>query len=794
MKKFAIILLAIALIVASIAITACEVNPDTCKHKWGEWVESKAATCTADGEKTRTCTICNTIDTQPIDALGGLHQILNEDGSLTLCRKVDFAAGAECSLCGALLTGEDLISAVDHKSYNLIQGHDATCTETGLTDGKQCKSCNNIIEKQQVIEALGHDEVDAVATQATCTDPEYTAGTQCSRCGEFLSGHEAIGEALGHDFSHGGYFTIVLCANNCGMYGSLTGGDPFETEFVFDFDESKQEEIDILYETIKSALEGTNSEVDFDTFIELFEEYDDAVGYVQAQYQFAKILNDIEYTDESRDTMANMSEYYNTTVSRYYTLFKDVDQSKFGSDFWTYTEWDDDYIEYVLGLADSYDLDNRNIVDDIIEQYEDLLATIMGAPSQSQRLELFNLYAQLVVANNNIATTAGYNNYMEYAYDKVYERDYSPSDVVTMREYVKEYIGPIVADVAEAYNTWNNNYINRGGWKSRQSQLYYSQYVGNWMWGAPNKYLNDAERLGMILDSRKSIADYFTFLSDGDDLVDFFGAVENLFATGNFFMGVNTNITAYTWYIYSKDTPILVFGGDSEYQDAFTFIHEFGHYYQFVHNGTLSVPMDHDETQSQGNEMLFLAWLREHMPEGVYEGFEIMELEHLINTLGSIILSTAVDEFEYLVYTGATTFDGEPIATVQLADGTEVIDYATLYKVILESYWKDVGELFNTSYWMYVTFDSAAYYISYAMSALPCIELYAKAGNEGLEAARASYLKLFTFSSDDSFVAEDSFGDLYVTKTYQEVLNWAGLSGPFQQSLYETIVEYFATR
>ncbi|MCH5152866.1 MAG: hypothetical protein J1F68_02770 [Clostridiales bacterium] len=792
MKKFAIILLSIVLIAACITVVSCKEDQESCSHSWGDWVETAAATCTADGEQTRTCSKCKKVETQSIDALK--HQILTEDGELSSCRNVNMTVGAECSNCGELLTGDDLVNAVDHKSFTTIKSVAPTCTETGLSEGLKCLNCGTVINEQEEVEALGHDVVDAPATVASCTDNAYTAGTVCSRCGTYFSGHELVEEAFGHNFISGDYFTLVRCANNCGMYGSKTGGNPFETEFVFDFDETKQEEIDILYHELQTALDGTNSEVDYNEFVTLFEQFDDEVGYIQAQYQFARILNDIEYSAESRATLAVVSEYYNTTIARYYKLFKDIDGSKFRAQFWADTEWDEDYINYVLSLADSYDADNRNVVDEILDAYEDLLAAIGNRKmTNKQRLQLFELYSRLVEANNSIAQTAEYDNYMEYAYERVYERDYSPDEVVHMREFVKEYIGPIVAEVANAYKAWEEAYSARGGWTNRASQLYYSQYVGNWMWGNPNNYLDDAERFGMIFNSRQSIADYFNFLSDGDASVDFYGALNNLFEKGNFFMGQNTNITAYTWYVYSTGTPILVFGGDSNYQDTFTFIHEFGHYYQFVHNDLLSVPMDHDETQSQGNEMLFLAWLRENMPVGVGEGFEILELEQLLNMLGSIVMSTAVDEFEYLVYTGATTLtDGT--TPVPMVDGQDLIDYATLYELILKTYWTDIGSFFNTSYWMYVTFSNPAYYISYAMSALPCIELYAKAGNDGLNAARDSYLKLFTFSSDDTFVAEDSFGELYVTKTYQEVLNWAGLSGPFQENLYQSIKTYFESR
>lgn len=792
MKKVAIILLSLLLVVVCFVAVACD-EECTGEHQWGEWKETTPATCTKEGQAVRTCIKCGEQETQVVEASG--HKILDATGSLKSCRGFDLSQPVQCSACDEMISGQDLVDALDHKMIWKLEAVAPTCTETGLSEGQKCLNCNSVFVEQQVVPALGHDIIDAQEVAATCTEPNYTAGTICSRCGEYFSGHEPFGDPLGHDFSNSVYFEYTECVRGCGIYSRRSGGNPFETEFIFDFDSDKQEEIDIVYNTLVATLEGTNSEITtFDQFVELFNQYDEYVGYIQAQYQFARILNDINYSEDSRNTFSNVSEYYNTTISRYYKLFKQINESKYKDEFWAETKWDDEYIAYVLGLADSYDLDNRNAVDEIIEAYEDLLASIKSEMTQDQRNQLFSLYSQLVEANNNIATTAGFANYMEYAYEKVYERDYTPEDTAQMREYVKEYIGPIIADVANAYVAWNDAYSSRGGWSNHESQLYYSQFSGAWMWRDIDQYANDAERSGMIVNSLQSIADYFKFLDGQDKSVKFYDAASNLFEKGNIFMGRNKNITAYTWYVYSEKTPILVFGGSEDYRDAFTFIHEFGHYYQFVHNKLLSVPMDHDETQSQGDEMMFLAWLREHMPEGVDEGFEILELEQLVNMLGSIVLSTAVDEFEYLVYTGATEFDGKAIEKVNIGEGVEVIDYAKLYETILKSYWANIGSFFNTQYWMYVTFDNAAYYISYAMSALPCLELYAIAGNDGLDTARDSYIKLFTFSSNDEFIATDSFGDTYVKESYEKILNWAGLKGPFQEELYEAIQEYFESR
>lgn len=41
-----------------------------CKHQWGEWNVTKAATCTEAGEQTRTCSLCGETQTEAIPAAG----------------------------------------------------------------------------------------------------------------------------------------------------------------------------------------------------------------------------------------------------------------------------------------------------------------------------------------------------------------------------------------------------------------------------------------------------------------------------------------------------------------------------------------------------------------------------------------------------------------------------------------------------------------------------------------------------------------------------------------------------
>ena len=62
------------------------------------------------------------------------------------------------------------------------KGKAATCTESGMTDGKHCSVCNTVTVEQKPIAALGHKEVIDEAVEATCSVPGKTAGKHCGVC------------------------------------------------------------------------------------------------------------------------------------------------------------------------------------------------------------------------------------------------------------------------------------------------------------------------------------------------------------------------------------------------------------------------------------------------------------------------------------------------------------------------------------------------------------------------------------------------------------------------------------
>ncbi len=159
-------------------------------HEESDWVTLREVGCTVDGLKEKYCTLCGElVDRQITDAHGHAPQTVVDNEAT--CTDVGLERSV-CNTCGETLstaeipatghTEETVVEreatctvngvlrtrcAVCLKSFSIapipaahdeeaIEGHSATCTETGLTDGKRCKVCNEITVAQEEIPAKGH--------------------------------------------------------------------------------------------------------------------------------------------------------------------------------------------------------------------------------------------------------------------------------------------------------------------------------------------------------------------------------------------------------------------------------------------------------------------------------------------------------------------------------------------------------------------------------------------------------------------------------------------------------------
>ncbi len=181
MKTRSIFLMVALLLVTVLAFTSCDLISqilpgDKHEHTWQD------ATCTSP----KTCTTCNETEGE---ALGHAEEII--PGKEATCSETGVTEGKKCALCGEILVAQQEIPVKDHTEQTL-PGKAASCTEKGLTDGKTCADCGIILVEQQEIPLKDHTEEIIPGKEATCTDNGLTDGKKCSVCGEILVPREEI--------------------------------------------------------------------------------------------------------------------------------------------------------------------------------------------------------------------------------------------------------------------------------------------------------------------------------------------------------------------------------------------------------------------------------------------------------------------------------------------------------------------------------------------------------------------------------------------------------------------------
>ena len=153
MKRIFILTIASILMLSLLLLSGCDINKttdgDTHTHAFGEWKTLKEATCTEDGIETRTCS------------------------------------------CGE--SEKETISAFGH-TEETVPGTPATCTESGLTDGKKCTVCGEFTVNQEIIPALKHEFVCHTETDE---NGNIITVTVCQRegCGESLENPAGLYDA-----------------------------------------------------------------------------------------------------------------------------------------------------------------------------------------------------------------------------------------------------------------------------------------------------------------------------------------------------------------------------------------------------------------------------------------------------------------------------------------------------------------------------------------------------------------------------------------------------------------------
>lgn len=551
-----------------------------------------------------------------------------------------------------------------------------------------------------------------------------------------------------HNFPN--YFTYGECQDEgCHVIGRKAADSTFKNKFKYTLTETDYNKYVGYYNWMVANV--NNASTDADEFYINMIDFGNGLNHVYEQNDIASVLYNVSGDSTDYDTSTT---WYYDLLNKYVDIIVKANSStntaiKNGLS----KNVDSEDIQYALGEGTGDASKIQEEIDNILSQYNKEIT--LESPNTTT---IAGLYEQLVNKNNQLAVLYGYDNYMTYSYKNVYNRNYTPAQTKAMSAFVKQYIVPLYTSINAKFETAYNA-LDGNDATDADINLYNGLMFDSLFTKTTSKYFDE------VKDAIDLISNYFKYLDSSNDVM-FYDAVEDLFKTGNYFVGQVEG--AFTYYMPQVGNTILYFDNTDYgegyyhcYSNSFTFVHEFGHYYENVHNLTKSGerPLSYDfcETQSQGNEMMFLAWLGSNTTAS--KGYNAVKYSQLANMLQTVLNATAIDEFEQAVYTGS--YEGYTTLNAN--------NYQDLYDTICTKYGINDKENGNT-YWMGVCFDNAAYYISYAMSALPSIEIYAKAVDKdgGVDVARTAYLTLFTNASTD----------------YNTVLAAAGLHNAFEEALY----------
>ena len=202
---------------------------DALGHSYNDGVITTKPTCTKEGVKTFTCSVCGDTYTEAVDATG--HTPVTDAAVAPTCTATGKTEGSHCDVCGEVLTAQEEVAKLPHQ-MTAVPAKEPTCTTRGNNAYYECSSCEKYYldeagtmlttRAEQTISALGH-ELNFVAAKApTCTEAGNIEHYACQRCGKFYLDEKGTTEtkvvtvkATGHTME-----TIKAVAPDCNNGGN----------------------------------------------------------------------------------------------------------------------------------------------------------------------------------------------------------------------------------------------------------------------------------------------------------------------------------------------------------------------------------------------------------------------------------------------------------------------------------------------------------------------------------------------------------------------------------------------
>ena len=185
------------------------INVYRCEHHWDQGEIITEATCTEEGEKKFTCSICGDEKTEKVSATGHQHTEIRNKKEAT-CKETGYSGDTWCKDCGKKILSGQTIAKTENHSWDAGKvTTKATCTEEGEKTFT-CSICGD--KKTEKISATGHQHTEIRnKKEATCKETGYSGDTWCKDCGKKILPGQTIAKTENHSWDAGKVTTKATC-------------------------------------------------------------------------------------------------------------------------------------------------------------------------------------------------------------------------------------------------------------------------------------------------------------------------------------------------------------------------------------------------------------------------------------------------------------------------------------------------------------------------------------------------------------------------------------------------------
>lgn len=176
-------------------------------HIWNSGEITAEATCTENGVKTYTCTVCKTTRVEELPATDHRHVELQNEVEAT-CLQEGYTGDIYCMDCKTIISVGESFPKIDHSWDEGKITTPAACTTAGVKT-YTCTFCG--ATKTEELPATGHvTKVTKFAKAATCKTEGYSGDVYCQDCGILLEEGKVLPKAE-HSWNEGEITTAATC-------------------------------------------------------------------------------------------------------------------------------------------------------------------------------------------------------------------------------------------------------------------------------------------------------------------------------------------------------------------------------------------------------------------------------------------------------------------------------------------------------------------------------------------------------------------------------------------------------